>query len=237
MAGSSPTGFRDLATGFLSGFAALATAIAGVVGVLHETGYIGSHTAVAPVVVATSATMSHPAPAASVSVASSSNAPAMPAVTSGVAQKPSASIQEHRRPRAHRSVSPGYAVAAIAPGAAPAVAPPREIPRAESTNSEESLVTLSGAWTDFGPGYCHTIKQAGDKFEVVNFAPITGSFISVGHGTISGRSIQLHLNDLHPAAAMGELYLSEDGQKLVGTLRRPDGEHPMVWHRKGAPCG
>jgi hypothetical protein len=55
MAGSSPTGFRDLATGFLSGFAALATADAGVLGVLHETGYIGSHTAVAPVVVATSA--------------------------------------------------------------------------------------------------------------------------------------------------------------------------------------
>jgi len=63
------------------------------------------------------------------------------------------------------------------------------------------------------------------------------SFISVGHGTISGRSVHLELNDLHPLAATGDMILSVDGQKLLGTLRRKDGEHPLVWHRKRAPCG
>ena len=39
------------------------------------------------------------------------------------------------------------------------------------------------------------------------------------------------------AATNAELYLSEVGSKLVGTIRRPDGEHPTAWHRVGATCG
>jgi hypothetical protein len=238
MAGSSPTGFRDLATGFLSGFAALATAVAGVVGVLHETGYIGSRSVATPAVVAASPTMSHPAPAASASTASNSTALAMPAVAAGEAQKPLTVTHEHRQPRAHRSVSPRDEIAAVAPkSTAPEIAPPRELQPPESAKSQQPMVVLTGAWRDSGPGFCHVIKQSGDSFEIVNFAPVTGTYISVGHGTVTGRSVHLHLNDLHPAAAKGELYISDDGQKLLGTMTRPDGDHPLVWHRSGPACG
>ena len=238
MAGSSPTGFRDLATGFLSGFAALATAIAGVVGVLHEIGYIGSRSAAAPAVAATSSTVIHPVQVASVSTASNSIARALPSVASGESQKPLPLIHEHRRPKAHHAVSTPYAVAAVAPAStAPAIPAPNELPHAASTESEQPMVVLTGAWRDSGPGFCHVIKQSGDTFEIVNFAPVTGTYISVGHGTVSGRSVHLHLNDLHPAAAKGELYISDDGQKLLGTMMRPDGDHPLVWHRSGPACG
>lgn len=246
MSEGSPTRLRDLATGVLSGFAALATAAAGVVGVLHETGYLGSHATVSPAAMATSSTLSQPAQA-SVGVASNSIAPGLPSLASTEAQRALAAAipvpkfapnQEHQRPRAHGPVSPPDAVAAIAPeSTAPAVAPPREFPPAQPAKSEQPMIALNGAWTDFGPGYCHAIKQAGNRFQIVNFAPVTGAFISAGHGTISGRSIHLQLNDLHPAAATGELYLSNDGQKLMDTLRRQDGEHPLAWHRKGSPCG
>jgi len=272
MSSGGPSGFRDLATGFLSGFAALATAVAGVVGVLHETGYLGSRTSATPAVVATSSTLTQPAASSSAGLAANALAPTLPAFPGEKAQRTRSDIlriapnQAHRRPRTHRVVSspdaeaaiaPGngadqvtehrqpplssaspYAVAAIAPGSgAPAVAPPREISSPESAKSEQPMAMLTGAWRDSGPGFCHVIKQDGDSFEIVNFAPVTNTYISVGHGTVSGRSIHLHLNDLHPAAAKGELYISDDGQKLLGTMTRPDGDHPLVWHRSGGACG
>jgi hypothetical protein len=272
MSSGGPSGFRDLATGFLSGFAALATAVAGVVGVLHETGYLGSRTSASPAVVATSSTLTQPAPSSSAGLAANALVPTLPAFPGERAHRAPNDIlkiapnQAHRRPRPHRvvassdaeaaiaprnaadqidphrpapqSISSPYAVAAIAPGSgAPAVAPPREISPSEPAKSEQPMAMLTGAWRDSGPGFCHVIKQDGDSFEIVNFAPVTNTYISVGHGTVSGRGIHLHLNDLHPAAAKGELYISDDGQKLLGTMTRPDGEHPLVWHRSGGACG
>jgi hypothetical protein len=262
MSSGGPSGFRDLATGFLSGFAALATAVAGVVGVLHETGYLGSRTSATPAVVATSSTLTQPAASSSAGLAANALAPTLPAFPGEKAPRAPDDIlriapnQAHHHPKPHRhvaspdgeaaiaprnaadqSASP-YAVAAIAPGSgAPAVAPPREISSPESAKSEQPMAMLTGAWRDSGPGFCHVIKQDGDSFEIVNFAPVTNTYISVGHGTVSGRSIHLHLNDLHPAAAKGELCISDDGQKLLGTMTRPDGDHPLVWHRSGGACG
>jgi len=225
MSDSGSTGFRDLATGVISGFAALATAAAGVLGVLHETGYLGSQASIPK--------------AASVSVASNSTASAMPSLSEGESQAEPSDLapgtmpnREHRRLRARRRASAEAETAIASANAAPIVAPPPE-----AGASGQPLIALNGAWTDFGPGFCHTIKQTGNKVEVVNFAPITNTFISVGHGTISGRSVHLEMNDLHPAAAVGDMILSFDGKKLLGTLRRKDGEHPLVWHRKDAPCG
>jgi hypothetical protein len=98
-------------------------------------------------------------------------------------------------------------------------------------------IAVNGAWRDSGMGYCHVIKQTGAKLEVVNLAPITSSFVSAGVGTVKGREIHLRLNVLKPNSSNAELYLSDDGSKLVGTIRRPDGEHPTAWHRVGATCG
>lgn len=244
MGDSGSSGYRDLATGVLSGFAALATAAAGVLGVLHEAGYLGSRATTAPAAIATSSTLAQPAQVAPVSVALNSTSPIAPSISSADAQASPvgavpnlATNHEHHRIRPHRPVSPPETVAANAPGNAAALAPRPDFLPPQPRTSEPPRIALSGAWTDFGPGYCHAIKQTGNRVEVVNFAPVTNTFISVGHGTVSGRSVHLEMNDRHPFAAVGDMILSDDGMKLLGTLKRQDGEHPLVWHRKGSPCG
>jgi hypothetical protein len=80
------------------------------------------------------------------------------------------------------------------------------------------------------------LKQAGHKLEIVNLAPVTASFVSVGRGTIQGRAIHLQMNSLRPNLATAELYMSDDGLNLVGTIHRSDGDHPVAWHRAGTSC-
>ncbi len=144
------------------------------------------------------------------------------AVAAPAAQAPSSAAQGAGAPeQLHAPVEMG---AAKAP---PAIAPP-DIP--------PPSIVLDGAWRDKA-GYCHVLKQSGRKMQVVNFAPVTNTFISAGHGTVNGRSVHLHMNNLRPAFANAELYLSDDGLKLLGTIHRPDGDYPAQWLRVGPSCG
>jgi hypothetical protein len=63
----SSRGLRDIAIGLVSAVATIATAAAGVLGVLHETGYLGTHAAAPPSVIAAASTS---APGATRDVAS-----------------------------------------------------------------------------------------------------------------------------------------------------------------------
>jgi hypothetical protein len=132
---------------------------------------------------------------------------------------------EAQAPASAAQIAPNEPRAAVEPGAAkatPAIAPP--------------AIALDGAWRDKA-GYCHVLKQSGRKVQLANFAPVTNAFISAGRGTVSGRSVRLHMNNLRPAFANAELYLSDDGLKLLGTIHRLDGDHPVEWLRVGPNCG
>lgn len=139
------------------------------------------------------------------------------------------------------SLAPQANLPALVPAAS---APAKNVPAmrgpqlASAANNlpVKQLVEVAGAWRDSGPGFCHVLKQAGHKLEIVNLGPLTETFVSVGHGTIQGREIRLQMNNLHPKAASAELYVSDDGSKLVGTIHRGDGDHPVAWHRAGTSC-
>jgi hypothetical protein len=79
------------------------------------------------------------------------------------------------------------------------------------------------------------IGRAASGFEISNFAPVTTTFVSAGGGKISGRTIHLRLNRFRPENSSAELYLSDGGRKLIGTVRRTDGEHPVAWWRRVGP--
>jgi hypothetical protein len=248
-------GLRDIAIGVGSGFATAATAVAAIVGVLHETGYLGAP-APQPAVIITAIALPSPAPAWQAQAVPSS-APSPATVSKAPVRIASPRKVPERRPPAAKHVAMGELgnlgaasrsqALAIAPEAEPSV---RSAPAAHSQTSPSAaladvgpvpppaggIATLDGAWRDHGPGFCHIIKQTGGNFEIVNLAPITNGFISVGHGNIEGREIHLHLNDHHPNAAKADLHLSGDGQIMIGTIRRPSGEFPLRWYRSGTSC-
>jgi hypothetical protein len=244
-------GLRDIAIGVGSGFATAATAIAAIVGVLHETGYLGAP-APPPAVVITAAAPPAATPALSAQ-AVASTAPSPAAASTAVARIVSATHEVVRRrhgaqPGASKETAKAHPTSrpealAMAPEAKPSIPAPAEPVKiapgaslAAVQPAPAGIPALDGAWRDHGPGFCHVIKQSGGEFEIVNMAPITNSFISVGHGTINGREVHLHLNDHRPTAAQAELYLSDDGQLLTGTIRRPNGEFPLRWYRSGTNC-
>lgn len=241
MSGLKP--FRDLTTGVISTVATLATAAAGVLGVLHETGYLKTAPTPSPAAIAMPANV----PA--------SNAPVAPAITAAPANQPFAgrnipasvpatNFQEapgqvRRHPRMRNRAGAPPSDEALASNDSPhEFAPHRAAAQSDRgvAAPPAEIVVVDGAWRDGGMGYCHVIKQNGAKLEVVNLAPITSTFVSAGVGTLTGREVHLRLNALKPAAANAELYLSDDGTKLVGTIKRPNGDFPAAWHRVGATC-
>ena len=260
MSDAAPKGLRDLTTGVIGAVATLATAAAGVLGVLHETGYLKAGATTSPAVIAVPVNIAAPATPAPQNVIASTN----PSI--GVAgrdasmaraatnlQGPPNQFRRHPRARIQEPPTSSTDTAMASDNPAPArefaarrygqpedsaAARAREsaaVPADETASVQP--IAVNGAWKDSGMGYCHVIKQTGAKLEVVNLAPITSTFVSAGVGTVKGREIHLRLNVLKPAAANAELYLSDDGSKLVGTVRRPDGDHPTAWHRIGATCG
>ena len=260
MSGLKP--FRDLTTGVISTVATLATAAAGVLGVLHETGYLQGAPTPSPAAIAMPANMpASNAPIAATNVGSAARNTIGPAIQPFAGRNMSASVpatnfegappnqfRRHPRMRNQRPAPMDNALAsndstrefaarrygqrddnAPAPARQNGAAPADEVASLQP-------IAVNGAWRDSGMGYCHVIKQTGAKLEVVNLAPITSTFVSAGVGTVKGREIHLRLNVLKPNSSNAELYLSDDGSKLVGTIRRPDGEHPTAWHRVGASC-
>ena len=239
MSGLKP--FRDLTTGVISTVATLATAAAGVLGVLHETGYLKTAPTPSPAAIAMPANV--PPSNAPVAVASAPanqpfagrNIPASAPATNF--QEAPGQVRRHPRMRNRSAIPPSDET--LASNDSPRAFAPRSAAAEAGTSvtaPPAEIVVVDGAWRDGGMGYCHVIKQNGAKLEVVNLAPITSTFVSAGVGTLSGREVHLRLNALKPAAANAELYLSDDGTKLVGTIKRPNGDFPAAWHRVGATC-
>jgi len=137
-----------------------------------------------------------------------------------------------------RSASLAPRQAAIAPARPVSPIPPfTALPRPQpDASGSPEIAAVNGAWRDSGMGFCHVIKQAAGNLVIVNFTPV-GAVISVGGGKVNGRIIHLHMNRLNPRAANAELHLSNDGKKLLGTIHREDGDHPVAWHRVGPACG
>ncbi len=146
-------------------------------------------------------------------------APSEPAVIVARSAPAAVAASSAQAPESEAKTAPDEPSAPIKPSAAKAPAP----------------IALDGAWRDKA-GYCHVLKQNGRKVQVVNFAPVTNAFISAGHGTINGRSLHLHMNNLRPAFANAELYVSDDGHELLGTIHRLDGDHPVEWLHAGPKC-
>lgn len=235
--------FRDLTTGVISTVATLATAAAGVLGVLHETGYLKGAPTPSPAVIAIPATVPPSnAPVAAANAAAPATQPVAPRTMP--ASVPATNFQGapnqvRRHPRMHNRAGLPPSDDALASNDSPREFAPRRAAAQGDTGVAAlppEIVVVDGAWRDGGMGYCHVIKQNGVKLEVVNLAPITSTFVSAGVGTLSGREVHLRLNALKPGAANAELYLSDDGKKLVGTIKRPNGDFPAAWHRVGATC-
>jgi len=239
-------GLRELATGVGRGVATAAGAIAAIVGVLHQFGYL-SGPAPRPAAIVSAIAPQAPAVLAAPQPVSVAAAPAASSTAGRTRPERAAIAKPGTHERAHAEhVAPGEPAAAesepppqalaMAPQAKPQPMPrPADLPERAPTAPVQTAA-LSGAWRDHGAGYCHVIKQTGAAIEIVNLAPVTSTFISVGHGRIDGREVRLHLNDLHPHAAQAELYLSEDAQILMGTIKRPDGDYPVRWYRSGTSC-
>jgi hypothetical protein len=245
MSGLKP--FRDLTTGVISTVATLATAAAGVLGVLHETGYLKAGATPSPAAIAMPANVQPPNVPVAATNAGNAPAPARQpfAGRNAPASLPATDFQgappnQFRRHPGMRNPSAAPMDSALASNdSAREFAPRRANGQADqgAVPAQPHMVIVNGAWRDSGMGYCHVIKQDGAKLEVVNLAPVTSTFVSAGVGRVTGREVHLRLNVLKPAAANAELFLSDDGTKLVGTIKRPDGDHPTAWHRVGATCG
>jgi hypothetical protein len=249
--------FRDLTTGVIGAVATLATAAAGVLGVLHETGYLKAGATASPAVIAVPVNIAAPAPQNVIASTNPSigDAGRDVSMARAVTNPQGPPNQFRRRPRLRNQEPPTSSMDTAMASANPA--PAREFAARRYGQTDDNAparacqngaapadeiasvqpIAVNGAWRDSGMGYCHVIKQTGAKLEVVNLAPITSTFVSAGVGTVKGREIHLRLNALKPNSANAELYLSDDGNKLIGTVRRPDGEHPTAWHRIGATCG
>jgi hypothetical protein len=239
--------FRDLTTGVISTVATLATAAAGVLGVLHETGYLKTGATPSPAAIAMPANVQPPNRAMAVTNAFNAAGPAnQPFAARDMSASPPGTNFQGAPPNQFRR-HPGMRNPRAAPmdstlasnDSTREFAPRRAAGQADdgAAAPRPQMVAVNGAWKDAGMGFCHVIKQDGAKLEVVNLAPVTSTFVSAGVGTVKGREVHLRLNVLKPAAANAELFLSDDGKKLVGTIKRPDGEHPTAWHRVGATCG
>lgn len=241
MSDVGPKGLRDITSGVIGAVATLATAAAGVLGVLHETGYLKAGATTSPAVIAVPVNIAAPATPAPQNAIASTNPSIGVAGRDASMARAATNLQGppnqfRRHPRARRQEPPTSSTDTAMASANPAPARESGAAPADETASAHPIA-VNGAWRDSGMGYCHVIKQDGAKLEVVNLAPITSTFVSAGVGTVKGREIRLRLNALKPNSANAELYLSDDGNKLVGTVRRPDGEHPTAWHRIGATCG
>jgi len=255
MAENAPKGIKEHINTFTASIAGIATALAAVLGLVHQMGWFESappKNSSPSAAVAVSAPPAAPQVRTVSSEADAAKAPGPVAARDNVAraeQRPANaaavdaakplvanSAQGNAQPlkpnqaRHPNAVHTQIAMANAASGAS-AMNPPNAPNRVAIANAN-----VQGAWRDYAGG-CHLIKQAGPNLELINFAPVSNAFVTAGHGQVAGRNVHLHFNNLNKFAPEADLILSDDGKKLVGTIVRKDtGEHPIAWHREGDGC-
>lgn len=243
MAENAPKGVKEHINAFTASIAGIATALAAVLGLVHQMGWFES------------APSKNPSPPAAVAASGPPTVPQVQTVSSGVQenvgrveQRPVSPAADTAKPHVSNPAPPnsqgGKANAPNHPHAAQtqiamakaAVVAPAINPDNAANSAPAGNANVQGAWRDYKGG-CHLIKQAGSNLELINFAPVSNAFVTAGHGKVAGRNVHLHFNNLSKFAPEADLILSDDGQKLVGTIVRKDtGEHPLAWHREGDGC-
>jgi hypothetical protein len=242
------------AGGLVGGATAIATAIAAVLGVLNQLGYVGSHEEPKPVIilatpvaVATSVLPAMPQlPVAQASKAASTpaaQANATPVHHKHVAHKPKPPPVEEAasddapdaKPSVIARATPAVeAAAAVAPVPAPAPPPP-EAPSASASLAmiEPPEHGLSGAWVDENIGACHLIAASGSSFLVTTYDPSTGEVMSYGDGTVDGNHISITFRGHR---VMADFHMSPTHNTLYGKVTRPSGIFRSMWRYVGPAC-
>jgi len=255
MAENAPKGIKEHINTFTASIAGIATALAAVLGLVHQMGWFESAPPKNPSSSAAVAVSAPPAARQVETVSSRMDGGKVPAPVE--AREKVASVDERlsrtvpvdsTKPAAINSAQTGSQAMKSIPANHPHAAQtqiamansaggPATTRLANSANNPASAnANVQGAWRDYKGG-CHLIKQAGPNLELINFAPVSNAFVTAGHGQIAGRNVHLHFNNLNKFAPEADLILSDDGKKLVGTIvRRDTGEHPLAWHREGDGC-
>jgi hypothetical protein len=247
---------RISAGGLVGGATAIATAIAAVLGVLNQLGYVGSHEESKPVIiVATPVPVASPVPlpAAPPSPVAQASKAAMPAAQANatpvhhkhVAHKPkpppveeASNDEPDAKPSTVARVAPAAAEAAatIAPAPSPAAAPPPPVAPAASSSLamiEPPEHGLSGAWVDENIGACHLIAASGASFLVTTYDPSTGEVMSYGDGTVDGNHLSIIFRG-HRVTA--DFHISPTHNTLYGKVTRPSGIFRSMWRYVGPAC-
>ncbi len=246
---------RVSAGGVVGGATAIATAIAAVLGVLNQLGYIGSHEESKPpvIIMTTPAAVASPAlrvappvPVAQASQAAPvAQANATPVHHKHVAHKPRpAPVEEAasndepaEKPLVIARATPAVeAAATVAPAPSPAAAPPP--PEAPSASASLAMIEppahgLSGAWVDESIGACHLINESGGSFSVTNYDPSTGEVMSYGDGTIDGNHVSIIFRGHR---VMADFHISQSHNTLYGKITRPTGIFRSLWRYVGPAC-
>jgi hypothetical protein len=252
-----PEGSKGIsAGGIVGGATAIATAIAAVLGVANQLGYIGGHEESKPpvIIVATPVAVASPAPLAAtpaLPVAQASKAApvaqanATPAHHKHVHKPKPPPVEEAAssdEPAAKPSViareTPAVeAAAAVASAPSPAAAPPPpEAPKASASLAmiEPPEHGIAGAWVDESIGACHLINVSSDtSFSVTNYDPSTGEVMSYGDGTIDGNHVSIIFRGHR---VMADFHISQSHNTLYGKITRPSGIFRSLWRYTGTAC-
>jgi hypothetical protein len=241
---------RISAGGLVGGATAVATAIAAVIGVLNQLGYVGNHEESKPPVII----MATPVPVASpalpvappLPVALASKAAATPAAQANatpvhhkhVAHKPKPTPVEEAAsddPPAEKPAAVARATPAVEAAAAIAPAPAPPAPAASSSLAmiEPPEHGLSGAWVDENIGACHLINASGSSFIVTTYDPSTGEVMSYGDGTVDGTHISITFRGHR---VMADFHMSPSHNTLYGKVTRPSGIFRSMWRYVGPAC-
>jgi hypothetical protein len=214
-------GFGSNATGILSGLAAGATAIAAIIGVLTQFGFIGNH---------------------------DRDKAAAVASASADVNDAGESLLHHKHK--HHKVEPDELIASApspttpsqaADAAAPstagsgAAAPQQAAAPRSAVAMAEPLkpALLAGAWRDANIGACHLIRQNGASFTTTNFGPESGRVIGRGTGTIDGNNVEIDYPRHHMKL---ELHVEPDGKTMRGAAIRENGVFKALWIYVGTDC-
>jgi len=238
----------------LSGLGATATAIAAVVGLLTQFGWIGSRgkTNATPVAAVATTAAASPAPTKAILQQQvSALATAAPQVAAATprphhrhklknlsaeeliagAPVPRTVMQASRAAATPKAVAMADAAPAVPLAAAPAASPAAQ-PSVAMIEPAKPL-TLTGAWRDGGIGACHLINQSGNSFELTNFDPTTGEIMGHGMGSIDGNHVEI---TFPRGRVLIDLHVSPDGTTMYGKVTRPAGVFRAMWFYIGPQC-
>jgi hypothetical protein len=248
MAQGNLKGVGGGASGILSGAAAVATVVAAIIAILSQFGLIRSHDS--PRVAVTPIPGAPPVGKAAVAPVVAATVPpvvAAPTAKPSLVARGAAPHVDERHPRA--KAPPAEIASSVRPASPPqvALAEPTashlgaedrtfsgaaNTPATIDNNQSESI---AGAWRDQGMGVCHLISQTGNKFQVINYDPVTGEVISQGEGTVEGNHVAIdYPNSRRPVTV--DLHISPNGQWLLGKVTRFDETRRTMWRYLGPAC-